>query len=155
MPPVEANHEREWPVARRTDFNDITRQRILKAIRDGQARKTAAEVAGICYELLRQWLRRGEKGEEPYVAFLGDFERAESEFLERGIQLAWRLAQSDYKHVVDFLGRRYPQEWGTFARQPEAPSDDKDDAISLPDNEEALMALLSEEVDEWRKKKTG
>ena len=143
-------------MARGTDLNDITRQRILGAIRDGQARKTAAEVAGVEYETLRRWLRRGEKGEEPYCSFCVDFQRAESEFLERGIKLAWKLADSDYRDLIDMAGRRFPQQWGTFARQPEAAVDDKGTAIALPDNEEELLQLLDEEVTAWKaKKKTG
>jgi transposase-like protein len=50
----------EHPQGRPTKFTQEVRERILDALRTGVWVSTAAEYAGVSYETVRTWLRRGE-----------------------------------------------------------------------------------------------
>lgn len=52
---------------------------ILALIREGNTRRCAAECNGIAYDTLRQWLRLGKAGQEPYATFATGVQKAEAE----------------------------------------------------------------------------
>lgn len=100
-------------MARPTKFNTKTKRRLYKALRIGASRKMAAQYAGISYELLRQWMRRGEqeaRGE--FVVFLAALKRAESEAVMSALQAIHEAASKKWQAAAWFLERKYPQDWG-------------------------------------------
>jgi len=63
-----------------TEMTLVTRKVIIDALREGLSWGTAAELAGIGYELLRNWVRKGKEQESGfYRNFLEDAIRAEAE----------------------------------------------------------------------------
>lgn len=65
---------------------------VVKAIKDGLTIKSSMALAGFAVSTYGKWKRRGEAGEEPYVAFVAAITRAREE--------AKREAVSDIKHAV-------------------------------------------------------
>lgn len=53
-------------------------EKIFALIREGNTRRCAAECNGVAYNTLRQWVRFGRAGQEPYAAFAAGLEEAES-----------------------------------------------------------------------------
>ena len=100
-------------MARPTKFNTKTKRRLYKALRIGASRKMAAQYAGISYELLRQWMRRGEqeaRGE--FVVFLAALKRAESEACMKALEAINGAMETRWQAAAWMLERRYPEDWG-------------------------------------------
>src|SRR5690242_17049809 len=53
---------------------------IVKAVRAGNYRATAAKLSGLSSSALSHWLDYGAAGEEPYATLLRDIEQAEAEW---------------------------------------------------------------------------
>jgi hypothetical protein len=54
-------------------------EKILALIGEGNTRRCAAECNGIAYDTLKQWLRLGKAGQEPYATFATGVQKAEAE----------------------------------------------------------------------------
>lgn len=52
---------------------------IIELLREGMPREFAAKAAGINGKQIFVWIRKAEKGEEPYLAFYLEMEKARSE----------------------------------------------------------------------------
>jgi hypothetical protein len=80
---------------------------IIEALRDGVTRDSAAYLAGISYQTLKLWMRRGRKGEEPYLTFLTVALTAEAEAEQLCSKTVMRAAKSGDVHAaIQFLSRR-------------------------------------------------
>lgn len=67
---------------RPSSFTDEVKSKILTAIAAGNSLTTSAQYAGINYETLRLWLKRGEHGEQTdpeYFGFFGAVKKAEAD----------------------------------------------------------------------------
>lgn len=58
-------------------FDDERVARIIKVIRNGGSRESAAAAAGITYAVLRKWIQRGRAGDEQFVAFVAAVKEAD------------------------------------------------------------------------------
>lgn len=137
-------------MGRPTELNDITAQAIINAVKSGQTRQCSAEAAGVHRSTLQLWLQKGLAGDPKYSDFSDRLQRAESEFEKKTVELAYTLAEKDYKYLMDFLSRRFPQSWGTLARQPEALAAVPNPLAEMSD--EKLMELAREVVPDFAKK---
>ncbi len=86
-------------------------RRIVAALRLGLSRSAAAGVGGIAARTMREWLARGEKGEEPFDAFLEAVEVAEGKAQARITGGLIKAAVADPRVAMWLLERRYPAEW--------------------------------------------
>lgn len=99
-------------IGRPTKLNPQTQERIVKAISDGNYLQNACALAGISEQTFGDWRRRGENGEEPFLAFLEAVTRAEA-IAEDVIISQWRdQIPQDWRAARDFLARRHPDRWG-------------------------------------------
>ena len=103
-------------MARPTKFTTTTKRRLYKALRLGATRTHSAVYAGISYELFRQWMRKGEDGQAPFVGFVVAVKRAEAEACMRALENISRAGEKTWQASAWWLERRYPQEWGRQQR---------------------------------------
>ena len=54
-------------------------ERLVRLLKAGNHRETAARAVGISPSSLRTWMARGRKGEEPYASLAADIDKAEAE----------------------------------------------------------------------------
>ncbi len=96
---------------------------FFRAVEAGNYLETAAELAGISTETLRQWSKRGEEGEEPFNAFLAATKRlsrrAEALMVEKVTAAAhdprfWAAGMT-------YLERRHPERWARRSEDSSAP----------------------------------
>lgn len=105
-PPATGNHSRIGEA-------DTVHQ-LLEYIEAGNYGETAAELTGIADNTFRNWIQRGEAGEEPYTLFLRAVKRAaaKAEHTEIG---KVRKAGDDprfWAASMTYLERKYPDKWG-------------------------------------------
>lgn len=103
---------------RRLRLTKETHEIIVRALKAGAFKVVAAAAAGISEDTLREWLRRGKKGEKEYVAFFRDVEKVVAEDCIRNQAFISKAAMSDWKAAAWNLERKYPK---LYAR-PAAPA---------------------------------
>lgn len=89
-------------------------QDFLTALEDGDYLQTAADYAGISYETITRWMKRGEAGEEPFVAFCKACKRATARAEHNALKKV-RDAGADprfWAAEMTYLERRHPEKWG-------------------------------------------
>lgn len=97
---------------RPTKLTAETKERLVRAIQQGNYYEPACKYAGITYSAFRQWMKKGEAGEPKYAQFFEDIKKAEAAAEIRMIQEWQRQAPEDWKAIATFLERRYPDRWG-------------------------------------------
>jgi transposase len=98
---------------RPTLLTDEVEERILRAIRAGNFRGTAAQWAGIGERTLRDWMKRGEEDEESREGlFRLRLLEAEQSAEIRMVGLISKAAEKDPKHAQWWLERKHPDRWG-------------------------------------------
>jgi len=86
---------------------------ILSSLEDGNYLEIASELAGVSENIIRNWVKRGEDGEEPFDAFMRAVKRAsaKAEAMEVG---KVRTAGQDprfWAASMTYLERRHPDRW--------------------------------------------
>ncbi|WP_394825043.1 hypothetical protein [Pendulispora albinea] len=71
-------HERKMPPGRPTMLNKRITAIVYKTIAGGSTMRHAADMAGVHYDTMKLWLRRGAEGAEPYLSFLTQTRKAEA-----------------------------------------------------------------------------
>ncbi len=72
-------------MGRHTKLTSEVQQQICDASALGVDRVAAANFAGVSYEAMRTWMRRGEEGEEPFAGFLVSLQKAEADAIVRAV----------------------------------------------------------------------
>lgn len=87
---------------------------IVKHLRAGAFKRHAAEAAGVSYEALKDWLKRGSKGEKRFTEFFVDVRQAEAEDAIRNQAAITRaaLVDRDWRAAAWSLERKYPDLYG-------------------------------------------
>lgn len=102
------------PAGRPSKFNPQVQVKICRALRNGHYLETAARLAGICYDTLREWVKRGEGGDPEFSEFAADIKKAiassESELLQQIFEAA--RDKSTWQAGAWILERRFPDRWG-------------------------------------------
>lgn len=93
-------------------LDDLTAQRIVKAVAKGLPRDTAAKLAMIAPRTLYNWLRRGRSGDPDYVQFLQRVQEAESQGEAELVADLRVHAKSSWQACAWLLERRRPKVWG-------------------------------------------
>lgn len=104
-------------VATGTKFTEARRRAILDALRKGHTLTTAAAFAGITRQTLYNWLQRGEKAPEGnYGKFAMEVAQASAEAADVAINSVTGAFPDDWRAAMEFLSRRFPDEWGKRER---------------------------------------
>jgi hypothetical protein len=96
-------------------FNTQTTSQIVESIRIGNYKSTAAQLSGISYRTLTNWLKKGrEEPEGNYGQFYLDVLKAEAEFEANAVS---ELTMSgNPKYLLEVLSRRSPEKWSATSR---------------------------------------
>lgn len=86
---------------------------IVEAIAAGNFYKTAAALAGVCYETFNNWMRWGEEGKEPYAGLFQAVLHAEGKAESRHLRNITQAGDfGDWRASAWFLSRRWAgQRW--------------------------------------------
>lgn len=114
------------PMARKTALTPDVHDRIVEYVRAGNYLSTAAAAAGVTARSLRNWLRRGASGEEPYATLHAEVLAAQAEGearLVRSVSAAADgifdeetgkfVAAPDWRAGIEILQRRHPDRWSS------------------------------------------
>ena len=88
-------------------------QELLEAVQNGNYLETAADLAGISDNTVRNWMKRGEAGEPPFDLFFRAVKRAEARAESESVKRV-RAAGNDprfWAADMTFLERRKPERW--------------------------------------------
>lgn len=100
------------PGARRSIVFPAVRQKIVDALRSGALRKDAAKFSGVNEGMLKQWMRRGRAGMEPYVSFVTEVETAEAEAAIQMTQIVFTAGAKDWRAAAAWLKANRRDIWG-------------------------------------------
>lgn len=87
-------------------------KRFLDAVRLGSPYELACKYAGITYDTLVNWRKRGEKGEDAYSEFFESLSLAEGQAVIQWLAQIEKHSQADAKWAAWKLERRYPESFG-------------------------------------------
>jgi len=94
-------------------------EELIEALRSGSYRIDACRAAGIHYNTLLSWEKKGESqtsGE--YVDFLDALRRAEAEAVVSNVEVITRAAQDgDWRAAAWFLEHKYPDKWSRLEKR--------------------------------------
>jgi transposase len=102
-------------MARPTSLTPELARAICISLRNGSYREQAAACAGIHRNTLRNWLVRGEAGEEPFAGFLCALEKAEA-IAERRLLSKIRRRADGWQALAWIMERRWPSRWSGRVR---------------------------------------
>lgn len=101
----------------RSKFTQARRDAIVAAIQAGHPIPSAAGMAGLAKATVYDWLNKGEK--EPggqYGAFAQAVAEAQSQAADFAIGSITRAMPDDWRAAMEFLSRRFPDEWAKRER---------------------------------------
>lgn len=101
---------------RESKLTEETTERLVRLVRAGNYRETAAAACGIAPRTLRKWLQWGAEGKEPYATFSETVDRAEAESEARDVAFIGTAGQSDWRAAAHRLERKHPKRWGKQVR---------------------------------------
>jgi hypothetical protein len=85
--------------------------KIVKLVRAGNYRETACAAAGITSRTMRDWMKLGDSGLEPYEAFLRDVDQAEAEAEARDVTQIAKASADDWRAAAWRLERKSHERW--------------------------------------------
>ena len=97
---------------RPTKLTPEVSKEICESLASCMQRGDAARLAGVSHEALRDWVQKGEDGEEPFAAFLQEVVKAELLAQRRLLTKISLAASSDPRHAEWLLSRRWARSWG-------------------------------------------
>lgn len=131
------------PGGRPTLLTDELTDRVVGVLRAGGYVETAAQVAGVARERLRDWHRLGdpagtEARHEVHRRFRSRVEAARAENEARNVALIARAASENWQAAAWLLERTYPERWARPSQRGdqgpgEAPAPVKDDPFGEVD----------------------
>jgi hypothetical protein len=136
-------------MGRVTVWSQQIQDNMVKAIEMGNYAHVAAEYAGISKSTHYNWLKLGEKGEEPYVEYLDAIKKAEAIAQVRNVGIIQEAAIKTWTAAAWFLERKHYNEWGRRERSHIELTGANGAPIEIAqvDARAALLAMLGHEVD--------
>lgn len=106
------------PGGRPSLFTPELAARIVELTRAGNVQRVVCESVGISQRALSNWLRRGRREQEgPHRSFVLTYNEAVSAAQSDLVQIVRDAAARDPKYACWLLERRWPEQWGTYARE--------------------------------------
>jgi hypothetical protein len=106
-------------VGRPSKLTKSRMEKLIEALRSGSYRIDACRAAGIHYNTLLTWEKKGENqtsGE--YVEFLEALRRAEAEAVVSNVEVITTAAQGgDWRTAAWFLEHKYPNNWAKLEKR--------------------------------------
>lgn len=96
---------------RKTKCTPEITKRILDLIKGGNYRNVACAAAGIDSRVLREWLMRGAKGEQPYANFSAEMDIAEAQGEARHVLTITSASKADWRAAAFILKTKYRKNW--------------------------------------------
>lgn len=127
-------------MGRPTKLDDIIRKKIGDALAAGNTRTTAARLAGIHPETLREWARKGDEGDARFSAFSAMLRTKEALAEAESLKIIRDAARAGtWQAAAWFLERRAPAEWGRGSER--VPEQADDPGASLEPKQRRAMML--------------
>ena len=103
---------------RPSKLTEEVKDKLVKAISQGNYYEAACSYAGIAYSTFREWMNRGEQenGTE-YSDFMEAIKKAEAAAELRMVQEWQKHVPNNWQAIATFMERRYPDRWGKRDRQ--------------------------------------
>lgn len=94
-------------------------EKLIEALRAGAYRIDACRVAGIHYNTLLAWEKKGEAQEKgEFLEFLDALRKAEAEAVITNIEVVTNAAQDgDWRAAAWFLEHKYPDRWARVEKR--------------------------------------
>lgn len=93
------------------ELDELTSQRIVRAIEQGGTRRCAAQAAGVAPSTLFKWLSYGRSGDPAFLEFTERVARAEATAETAMSSTLFEAGKSDARFALEWLGRRRPASW--------------------------------------------
>lgn len=106
---------------RPTRCTDAMIVQLVALIADGMTYALAAEACGIATETFRQWMRKGESGEQPYDALVVQLQRAQALGAHALLLKVQSAADQDWRAAAWLLERRHPESYAKTRPQDQQP----------------------------------
>jgi len=141
-------------------FNPELGDQIVRAVKVGNFRKSAAEIAGVTDRSIRNWLKRGaeydkaiEAGEIPawpaddqFSAFRRDLLQAEAEFENSLVQNIVSAGADDWRASAWLLERRTAHHWLVSTKLEHVVARGEDDGDGDADSNKLEIVILDHGV---------
>lgn len=85
--------------------------RLVQLLKAGQDRHAACASVGLCARTLRNWLAKGEEGDERWSEFARKVREAEAECETRAVVQIQIAGKKDWRALAWWLERRFPLRW--------------------------------------------
>src|SRR6185437_6725254 len=110
----ESMNTMETKIGRPTKLTPKLQIEICTSLATGAYVETAAALHGINKQTLYDWLKRGNKGEEPYVGFLDAVKRAEAASEQAALMKIVEAGEDPKNWTAHAwrLERKHPDRWG-------------------------------------------
>jgi len=109
-PKTPCNSKRK--AGRPTKLTPALANKIVALVRNGNFRETACAAAGIGSQTLRDWLKMGARGREPYKTFSFELDEAEATAEALGVGAILSQAKKDFRAATWWLEHRFQERWG-------------------------------------------
>lgn len=86
-------------------------KKIVEALQSGAYLPQCCAVAGVDYSNVKEWMRRGRKGDQPFSSFRATIRDAMREREVRYAALVSQAAEKDPKAAQWMLTHRYSKRW--------------------------------------------
>lgn len=85
---------------------------LLRLIREGNYFETAAAQVGLSSKTVRDWVRRGARGEEPYEEYSLEIRKAQAEAESLAVSRVVDAEVTDWRAAAWRLERQHAKRWG-------------------------------------------
>jgi hypothetical protein len=100
----------------KTKLTPELQEKILLHLRLGAYVETAAACAGIHKDTFYEWMKKGARGQKPYVAFAEAVNKAIAESESRDLATVLKASAKYWQAAAWRLERRFPEKYGRFDR---------------------------------------
>ena len=103
---------------RPSKLTEEVKDKLVKAISQGNYYEAACSYAGITYATFRNWMNEGEEATDgEYFDFFDTIKKAESAAELRMVQEWQKHVPNNWQAIATFMERRYPDRWGRRERR--------------------------------------
>ena len=90
---------------------------ICQNIEKGNSYETAAQAVGICRPTIYNWMKRGEKNEEPFLHFLRSIKKARAKSEIKHVEVIEKAMDKNWTAAAWWLERTNKEQWGQRTEQ--------------------------------------